>query len=195
MIRIHRLLLLAVASAVALTAAELSTGEGTLDSDRSEFDLARGILHAAGNVRFRYPGMLDLDCEDLQILMIPGSDKIDRMIASNQVVITLVRQSSTNLSVPVNRTTGTNQIHAAVAEYTGTNDTVTFTGSPAFGQPWVEGAEGSFRADVITFDRARDKIDLKGNFRLIIRPGALPKNALSPAASPSSSAPVPTSPP
>lgn len=174
-------LLLAAASALAVTAAEMTAGEGTLDADQSEFDLAQGILHAEGNVRFHYPGMLDLECVDLRLRMLPGGDKIDRMTASNQVVITLVRHGSTNLSLPVNRTTGTNRIHAAVAEYTSTNDTVTFTGSPAFGQPWVEGAEGSFRADVITFDRTRDKIDLKGNFRLNIRPDALPKGALGPS--------------
>ncbi|MBL9175968.1 MAG: hypothetical protein JNL10_20660 [Verrucomicrobiales bacterium] len=174
-------LLLAAAASWSVTAADMPTGEGTLDADQSEFDLAQGILHADGNVRFHYPGMLDLECDNLRLRMLPGGDKIDRMTASNHVVITLIRHGSTNLSLPVNRTTGTNRIHAAVAEYTSTNDTVTFTGSPTFGQPWVEGAEGSFRADVITFDRTRDKIDLKGNFRLNIRPDALPKGALGPS--------------
>ena len=93
---------------------------------------------------------------------VAGRGQIDRMTASNQVVITLVRQGFDNLSLPVNRTTGTNRIHAAVAEHTSTNDTVTFTGSPSrSGNPGSEGAEGSFRADVITFDRTRDRIDLR----------------------------------
>lgn len=175
--------LLALAGTLALTAADMSMDQGTLDADTFVGDLGEGLRHYnfQGHVQFRYPGMLDLDCADLTIRLFPGGDKIDRLIASNDVVMTLIQRSSTNSTIPLNRGGGTNRIHAALAEYVSTNDTVTLTGSPSFGQPWVEGAEGSFRADVITFDRIRDKISARGNFRMIIRPDALPKGSLNPA--------------
>jgi len=174
----------AALAAAALHAADMSFDQATLKSEGAEFALGAGNHHFWNQVEFRYPGMLDLDCADLRILLIPGGQKIDRLIASNDVVMTLVQRGTNAAGLPGNRNGGTNRIHAAVAEYTATNDTVTLTGSPSFGQPWVEGAEGSFRADVITFDRQRDKIGARGNFKMIIRPGALPKDALDPAKSP-----------
>lgn len=173
--------LAAVAATAAICAADMSFDQATLKSDGAEFSLGAGNHHFWDRVEFRYPGMLDLDCADLRILLIPGGQKIDRLIASNDVVMTLVQRGTNAAGLPGNRSSGTNRIHAAVAEYTATNDTVTLTGSPAFGQPWVEGVEGSFRADVITFDRLRDKIGARGNFKMIIRPDALPKGALDPA--------------
>ena len=63
-----------------------------------------------------------------------------------------------------------------LAVYNGTNDVVTLTGTPESGQPWVERSEGSFKADVITFDRINDRLTAKGNFKMIINPASLPKN-------------------
>jgi len=176
-------LAIAMAATLALGAAEMSLdeGKGTLRAESGEFDLGQGTYHFEQNVQFRYPGMLDLDCADLTIRFLPGGQRIDRLIASNDVVMTLVQRPSTNSSLPMNRKGTTNRIHAAVAEFTGTNDVVTLTGSPSFGQPWVEGAEGSFRADVITFDRAKNKIGIRGNFQMTIEPGAIPKGALAPS--------------
>lgn len=172
---------LALLLAAGLTAAEMSLDQATLESESAEFGLGEGNHHFWGTVQFRYPAMLDLDCADLRILLIPGGQKIDRLIASNDVVMTLVQRGTNTPGIATGKAGATNRIHAAVAEYTATNDTVTLTGSPEFGQPWVEGAEGSFRADVITFDRAQDKIIARGNFRMIVRPDALPKGALEPA--------------
>ncbi len=159
-----------------LTAAEQSIGEGTLDADQGALDLREGFYHFSGNVKFRYPGGMDLDCDDLRIRLIPGTDQIDRLIASNKVVMTFTEAASTNATSSI-RSGATNRVYAALAVYSGTNDFVTLTGTPAFGQPSVERTEGSFKADVITFDRANDKLDAKGHFRMVIKPAALPKSA------------------
>lgn len=182
---IHRTISVSLAAiafaASALTAADMTVGEGSLRAESGEFDLGQGAYHFERNVQFRYPAMLDLDCADLTIRFFSGGQRIDWLTASNDVVMTLVQHASTNSSLPTSRKGGTNRIHAAVAVYTGTNDTVTLTGSPTFGQPWVEGAEGSFRADVITFDRGQNRINARGNFQMLINPAAIPKETLAPA--------------
>lgn len=177
MTRLSFPLVMGLASTLALTAADMSIDQAKLDSKTAEFDLAEGVHHFQGEVQFRYPAMLDLDCADLKIRLLPGGQKIDRLTASNDVVMTMVRHGSTNLAVPMGSSGGTTKIHAAVAEYTATNDTVTLTGSPTFGQPWVEMPEGTFRGDVITYDRSRQKIRAT-NYSMIIKPKALPKGVL-----------------
>lgn len=169
-------LLAAGLTALALTAAEQQFGEGKLNADEGEFDLREGFHHFWGNVQFRYPGVLDLDCEDLKIRLLPGGNQIDQLVASNRVVMLIVDRPSTNAAAPL-RTVTTNRVHAALAVYTGTNDLVTLTGSPESGQPWVERIEGSFKADQITFDRANDRLGAKGNFQMIIHPSSLPKDS------------------
>jgi lipopolysaccharide export system protein LptA len=186
--------ILALAAVASLAAADLSmdqfepgTGAARLTATSSEMDMREGHYHFWGNVEFRYPGMLDLDCDDLVIRLLTGGNKIDRLIASNNVVMTIVQLPSTNAVPRLNPRNSTNRVHAAVAEFISTNDTVVLTGSPSFGQPWVEGAEGSFRADQITFDRGRGKIGAKGNFKMIIRPEAVPKGSFT---TPHTNAPV-----
>jgi len=170
------LLSVGLAAVLGLPAAEQQIGEGKLDADQGTLDLREGFYHFSGNVHFRYPGVLDLDCDDLRIRLLPGGSQIDRLIASNRVVMTLVENPSTNSALPL-RGSSTNRVYAALAIYTGTNDVVTLTGSPESGQPWVERSEGSFKADEITFDRANDRLGAKGNFKMIINPAALPKEA------------------
>ncbi|MBN9693766.1 MAG: hypothetical protein J0M24_26285 [Verrucomicrobia bacterium] len=164
-----------IAAALTLTAAEHQVGEGKLDADEGELELRDGYYHFFGNVRFRYPGVLDLDCDDLRIRLLKGTSQIDRLIASNRVVMTIVEAPSTNAISPL-RAGATNRVYAALAVYNGTNDIVTLTGTPESGQPWVERSEGSFKADVITFDRINDRLTAKGNFKMIINPASLPKN-------------------
>ena len=133
------LLACAGAAGVLLHAAEQQVGAGRLNADQGAFDLKEGFHHFQGHVQFRYPGVIDLDCDDLKIRLLPGGRQIDRLIASNNVV--------------------------------------TLTGSPESGQPWVERAEGSFKADEIVFDRANDRLSARGNFQMIIVPDALPKDS------------------
>lgn len=181
-------LLIGLTSVLALTAAEQQVGEVRLDSDQGDFALRDGYYHFSGNVRFRYPGVMDLDCDDLMIRVQPGGNQIDRLIASNKVVLTIVENSGTNAPAPIQGGGGaTNKIYAALAVYTGTNDLVTLTGSPTTGQPWVERKEGSFKADSITFDRANERIRGLGHFQMIHKAAlGLPSRALKtpPAAKP-----------
>ncbi|HAB18900.1 MAG TPA: hypothetical protein DCE44_20965, partial [Verrucomicrobiales bacterium] len=156
-------------------AAEPPSAEGTIDSETFLYDQKGGILHYQGNVQLRYPGAFDLDCADLEIRLQSGGSKLDRIIASTNVVMTMVQAPTTNAANLLLKPGATNRAYAALAVYNGTNNTVTLTGSPQFGQPWVEAAEGSFKADVITFDRANDRFMGTGNFRMIVKPGALPK--------------------
>jgi lipopolysaccharide export system protein LptA len=159
-----------------LHAAEQQVGAGRLNADEGAFDLKEGFHHFQGHVQFRYPGVIDLDCDDLKIRLLPGGRQIDRLIASNNVVLSIIELPSTNSAIPLKAAT-TNRVHAAVAIYNGTNDLVTLSGSPEWGQPWVERAEGSFKADEIVFDRANDRLSARGNFQMIIVPDALPKDA------------------
>jgi lipopolysaccharide export system protein LptA len=176
--RLLRVSLFWIILGAAWAATELPVGQGTLNADAGEFDMRDRFYHFWSNVQFRYPGMLDLDCEDLRIRLMPDGSKVDRLVASNRVVMTIVQLPSTNALSTHAGAGMTNLVHAAVAEYSGTNDVVVLSGSPEFGQPWVEGVEGSFKADVITFDRANDRIAAKGHFQMIVKPGSLPKGAL-----------------
>jgi lipopolysaccharide export system protein LptA len=157
-----------------VTAAEPPATDGTIDSDSFLYDQKAGVFHYQGHVRLRYPGVFDLDCADLQIRLLPDTNKLDRIVASTNVVMTMVQAPSTNTADLLLKPGSTNRAYAALAVYNGTNNTVTLTGSSEFGQPWVEAAEGSFKADVITYDRANDRFLGTGNFRMVVKPSALP---------------------
>jgi len=187
---------LAVVLVMALGAADPVShdeAEGTLNAGMAEMSVGGGSEHHFWNgVEIRYPGM-DLDCEELWAQFFPDGQKIDRMVASNKVLITITQLGTNAPGIPGKSPgSGTFRIHAALAVYTATNDTITLTGSPEFGQPWVEGAEGTFRGDVLIFERGSSKLRGK-NFRMIIRPDALPKGAFDPVktSQPASPPPVP----
>jgi len=164
------------AFATALSANESPVPEGTVNSESFEYDQRAGVLHYWENVQLRYPGVLDLDCADLEILLQSGGSKLDRIVARTNVVITIVQAPSTNAASLLIKAGATNRAYAAEAVFNGVDNTVTLAGSPGTGQPRVESAEGVFKADVIVFDRAKDKFSGKGNIRMTVRPDALPKN-------------------
>ncbi len=186
-----RRILLALASMAAIaaggssSAAEPTLDLGNLKADAYTLEVREGYHHFEGNIQFRYPGMLDLDCDDLKIRLQPGGRQIERLIASNHVVLTILQLPTTNAPTPL-KSVSTNRIYAAVATYVGTNDVVTLVGSPEFGQPWVERSDGSFKADAIVYDRGNDRLSARGNFQMIFTPSALPKDSkLVPSSKPS----------
>jgi lipopolysaccharide export system protein LptA len=165
-----------VALVTARSANESPVPEGTVNSGSFEYDQKAGVLHYWENVELRYPGVLDLDCADLEIRLQSGGSKLDRILARTNVVITIIQAPSTNGTSLLIKAGATNRAYAAEAVFNGVDNTVTLAGSAATGQPRVESAEGVFKADVIVFDRAKDKFSGKGNIRMTVRPDALQKN-------------------
>jgi lipopolysaccharide export system protein LptA len=157
--------LLAVAALGQGATDDLVTSEIT--SDASIYDQKANTLHYWGKVHLSSPGTLDLRCDDFRIQLGAGGGKLDQIVASTNVVLLLVQPGTGG------KPATTNVAYAHQAIFDGVRNLVTLAQSPTGGQPRFEGPELVAEADVIIYDRTRDRFELKGHHRTRFKPGKL----------------------
>ena len=168
----HVLLLSSSVLAVALRAEESPLPEGSLDAAHGVIEQKSGNWHFWEQVHLVYPGVLDLTCEDMQVAQAPdaaGKPRPDRIIATTNVVMAIVLPPTTNSVTGVVKPGGLAHATAFQAVFSGTDNTVTLTGSKETGQPKVENPDGTLRADVLTFDRAKGRFTGSGGFHMTFK--------------------------
>ncbi len=162
-------LLLSPLLVVAAGAEDLPLPEGSLDAAHGVIEQKNGNWHFWGDVHLVYPGVLDLTCDDMQVAQAPdanGKPRPDRIIATTNVVMGIVLPPTTNSVTQVVKPGGIAHATAFQAVFNGTENTVVLTGSTETGQPKVENPEGTLRADVLTFDRAKGRFTGNGGFHM-----------------------------
>lgn len=159
--------LLPVLAALAVTAADDAGIPVT--SQSADFDLKNGVFHYWGGVTVDAPGVLKLNCEDLVALIPAGGGRLDRLVASNAVVIEVVRPPAREGGEPVRiRATG------AHAVYTAADEIVTLTG----GTPRLEAPQGTTTGDTIIYELNTGRVRALGRHRTLINPDAFRNSGL-----------------
>lgn len=130
-----------------------------------EYDLKTGRLHWSDHVVVDDPGSLHLTCEDLVAERSPTNRRIDSIVATSNVVITLFEGGVTS------------EARCGRAVYSAASDTFEFTQD----NPVVSRLDSTSWADTIIFDRSTGKVHGRGNPRMKINAGAFPRtNPLGP---------------
>lgn len=174
------LLWLAVVAAL-MTGWAQNSEEGSIDADNFVFEQRAGVLHYWDNVVLKYPGVLDLTCTDLEVRLTGEGGKLDRIIATTNVVIHIVQGAGPD------KPGVTNIAYAHQAIFDGVSNVVRLGMSPTGVQPRVEGPEGTSIADQIVYDRTNDRFNFSGHVKMRFKPGKLPQGGLF---SPRTNAPV-----
>lgn len=144
----------------------ISASEGEIFSREIIFEKREGLIHNSGDVKLNLPGVLYLNCEDLQAQQ-DAAKKFSTIVATTNVVIQFFQQpdsstpstSATALAAPVftasvtNRTAETNWAYCFKAVFIGTNNTVVLTGSEETGLPRIETANATIIAEQLTYNR------------------------------------------
>jgi lipopolysaccharide export system protein LptA len=120
-----------------------------LTSDQSEFDYKTGTYHFWSNVVVRLPGFFNLNCGDLVTAQQGETNRIDTLVATNNVVVEIVRPSLKPGGEPV--------IIRAYCDhfvYTATNEVVTLTGT----DPRIVAPQGTTRAEKLVYELPTGRI-------------------------------------
>jgi lipopolysaccharide export system protein LptA len=117
-----------------------------------DFDYRNGITHYSGSVVVDIPGFLQLTCEDLVAVQSAGTNRLDVLTATTNVVLLLNRPGRSTNDAPIQiRATGDRAVFAA------TNNLVTLTGE-AGQMPQVETPQFKTRASVITYNLGTGRV-------------------------------------
>ncbi len=165
-------LLIAPLLVVAAGAEDLPLPEGSLDAAHGIIEQKNGNWHFWGDVHLVYPGVLDLTCDDMQVAQAPdanGKPRPDRIIATTNVVMAIVMPPTTNSVTLAVKPGGLAHATAFQAVFSGTDNTVTLTGSVATGLPKVVTSEGTFSGPLLTFDRARGRFVATNGFHMTFK--------------------------
>jgi lipopolysaccharide export system protein LptA len=142
------------AAALAAVAAVAMADEARvpIHSRSVDFDYKNGITHYSGGVTVDIPNVLQLACEDLVAVQAAGTNRLESLTATTNVVLKVARPARNPGDAPV-LITATGD----VAVFTATNNLVTLTG-PWGNTPRVETAQFKTRADVIRYDLATGRV-------------------------------------
>ena len=117
-----------------------------------DFDYRNGITHYSGAVTVDIPGVLQLACEDLVAVQAPGTNRLETLTATTNVVLDIVRPGRNPADAPVKiRATGD------LVLFTATNNLVTLTG-PLGNTPRIDTAQFHTRASVIKYDLSTGRV-------------------------------------
>ncbi|MSU33899.1 MAG: hypothetical protein EXS36_02090 [Pedosphaera sp.] len=124
-----------------------------------EYDLKTGRLHWSEQVVVDDPGSLHLTCEDLVAERSLTNRRIESIVATSNVVITLFEGGVTS------------QARCGRAVYSAASDTFEFS----LDNPVVTRLDSTSWADTIVFDRRTGKVHGRGNPRMKFNAGAFPQ--------------------
>jgi lipopolysaccharide export system protein LptA len=131
-----------------------------ITADASEFDLRLGGYRYSGNVVVDAPDLMRLTCEDLFAVLPEGGGRMERLVATTNVVIEVIRPPSKEGDVPV-----TLRAFGSRAVYTATNAVITLTGDVQSGPPRLESPYGNASGSTIEYDTASGRIRILGDVR------------------------------
>ncbi len=161
-----------LAFALAATALRGDEARVPIHARMAQFDLGSGTTHYSGGVTVDIPGLLKLACEDLVAVPAPGTDRIETLTATTNVVLDVVRPGKTPAAAPMQiRATGD------MAVFTATNNLVVLTG-PFGNQPHVDTVQFRTRADVISYDLATGRVVALSNHITEVNPELFKKSGL-----------------
>ena len=138
----------------------LTGAETEITSRRADFDLKGRTAIYSGNVRVKDPRM-DLACEILTVRMGQTGGKVESITATGNVSIEFLDDKGQRIHGTGGRAVYTYNVTAHT-----TNDVIEL-----FDNPMLETVQGTWKGDVITFDRANNNIRAT-NSRMVIRPDA-----------------------
>lgn len=139
-----------------------------ITSDKSVEDLKAGQFHFWDNVRVDAPGVLTLTCGDLVALIPAGGGRLDRLVATNNVVIEVIRAPSKPGEAPLKI-----RAFGQQAVYLATNETVTLTGNPR-----IESPQADTWGDTVIYELNTGRMQALGRHRTVLRPAAFKGSGL-----------------
>jgi hypothetical protein len=149
--------------AQALETEEIGLDEMAIQSVMSEIERGGG-LHHWGAVHVSIPGVMEMTCNDLVASPDPDTRKVNRAVATTNVVISLTQVLSTNAPAIAPSGGGKSagektMLYAHQAVFDGVNNTITLLGTEGGAQPKV--VQGPFisMADRFVYNRATRRFD------------------------------------
>lgn len=136
-----------------------------IDADQFEYEARLNVATYSGHVRVNDPQM-EMQCDFLKVKLPPSGGTVQEILAEGHVVL-LNKQDQT-------RATGAKAVYAAAT------DLVELTGNPV-----LETLQGVLTGDVVVFDRAKDRLQARGNVKMKLKPELLKRpNLLAPKSAP-----------
>ena len=139
--------------ALVVLAARADEAKVPIHSRWVDFDYRNGVTHYSGAVTVDIPGVLQLACEDLVAVQAPGTNRLDTLTATTNVVLDIVRPGRNPAVDPPVKIRATGDL----VVFTATNNIVTLTG-PLGNTPRIDTVQFHTRAEVIRYDLSTGRV-------------------------------------